>query len=183
MGPEHLCKYRSKSRPVVVIDTREQRPFSFDPECVSVQSGTLGAGDYALLGFEDRIAVERKSMEDFVSTVVGERARFKRELAKLQTYELACVVVEGDLRDVIRGSYRSRAHPNAVFASALAIYTDYGIPVFFCSDREIAARFVMGLLLRFHQRMSSSEGEDVKEEDGLDRQPIACRCESGSNDT
>ena len=160
MGQGPLCKCRSKHKPTVVVDKREQRPYFFDPDSVSVQLGTLSEGDYTILGFEERIAIERKSLEDFVGSVVRERDRFKRELERLRTYELACVVVEADLRDVIRGSYRSRAHPNSIFASALAIYTDYGIPVFFCSDREIAARFVMGLLLRFHQRVMNQERND-----------------------
>jgi len=144
------------------VDSREQAPYRFDPASVAVTRQALPAGDYSVLGMETEIAVERKSLKDFVSTVIHARDRFKRELEKLRAYAVACVVIEADLRDVVLGRYRSRAHPNAILASALAIYVDYGIPVFFCSDREIASRFVMGLLLRYHkekvQRMPEEEG-------------------------
>ncbi len=161
MGQAQPCKHRSSLRAAVVIDTREQLPYAFDPECVTVVRSALPAGDYSLEGYETRVAVERKSLKDFVSTVVLHRDRFKRELEKLREYDLACVVVEADLRDVIQGRYRSRVHPNAIFGSALAIYVDYGIPVLFCSDREIAARFVTGLLLRYRKQMDEARPEGV----------------------
>ncbi|MFH1682040.1 MAG: ERCC4 domain-containing protein [Candidatus Eisenbacteria bacterium] len=135
----------------VVVDSRERAPYHFDPVVVATTKRALPAGDYSLCGCETEIAVERKSLEDFVSTVVYSRDRFKRELERLRGYRLACVIVEGDLRDIVLGRYRSRAHPNAILASALAIYVDYGIPVFFCSDREIASRFVLGMLLRYQK--------------------------------
>jgi hypothetical protein len=71
--------------------------------------------------------VERKTLEDFVSTVIRSRKRFTRELRRLSEYDVACVVVEADLRDILGGPacaakrsgaagrrYRSEPHPNAV---------------------------------------------------------------------
>ena len=159
MASERQAKSHSDPRPVFVVDTREQLPYAFDPECVTVLRCALPAADYSLEGHEDRVGIERKSLNDFVNTVIRERERFKRELEKLREYDLACVVVEADLRDVIRGRYRSQVHPNAILGGAMAIFVDYGIPVLFCSDREIAARFVMGLLLRYRKRIDATTGE------------------------
>lgn len=143
---------RSDGAPItVIIDSREKVPFRFDPGTVATTRRALPEGDYSVLGYETEIAVERKSLEDFVSTMIYARDRFKRELERLRDYRVACVVVEADVRDVVLGRYRSRAHPNAILASALAIYVDFGIPVFFCSDREIASRFVLDLLLRYEK--------------------------------
>ncbi len=104
------------------------------------------------------MAVERKSLEDFVSSVIGNRARFARELRALSGYDLACVVVEGSLEDVVAHRYRAGAHPNSVFGAALSIIVDHGVPVFFCSDRQIACRFVEGLLLRYHRKVAGPCG-------------------------
>ncbi len=122
----------------IIIDTREQEGYSFS--CPSVKK-KLDAGDYSIEGFEDRVAVERKSLEDFVNTMIRGRKRFYKELRSLQDYEHACVVVEGNLRDLLTGRYHSGAHPNALLASAVAITINFGIPVFFCGDRQSACRF------------------------------------------
>lgn len=139
-------------RVVVVVDTREQEPWTFDPERIEVVRRALPAGDYSLAGRERSVAVERKSLEDLVSTVIRRRDRFRRELQQLEHYDFACVVVEAELREVLLGRYRSAAHPSAVLGAVLSIAVDYRVPVFFCSDRQVARLFVDGYLLRIHGR-------------------------------
>lgn len=145
-----------KTKPTVIIDTREQLPYAFADDQFDAVRRALPAGDYSLAGFETRIAVERKTVADLVGTLIRSRARFRRELQKLETYDLACVVVEGHLRDVLDGKYRSQAHPNAVLGSVVAVCVDFQIPIFFCSDRESARRFTEKILLRFHKKVSES---------------------------
>jgi ERCC4-type nuclease len=140
----------------VVIDTREQEPYGFDPSRVVPVRRALPAGDYSLAGRETAVAVERKSLADFVATAVHERERFARELRALATYDFACVVVEGSLEDVLAHRYRSGAHPNAVFGATVSIVVDHEVPVFFCGDRQIARRFVEELLLRYHRKVQSA---------------------------
>jgi DNA excision repair protein ERCC-4 len=135
----------------IVVDTREQTPYAFDSSRVRVVRRALPAGDYSLDGHEGRVAVERKSLEDYVSTVVRARARFAKELRVLAEYELGCVVVEGNVEDVLAHRYRSGAHPNSVFGATLSIIIDYRVPVYFCGDRQLSCRFVEGLLCRYHQ--------------------------------
>ncbi|MBI5546941.1 MAG: ERCC4 domain-containing protein [Deltaproteobacteria bacterium] len=138
----------------VVVDTREQQPYSFDPARVTTARRALPAGDYSIEGYESAMAIERKSLEDFVATVISHRERFARELRVLGEYDFGCIVVEGSLEDVLAQRYRSGAHPNAVLGAALSIIVDHGVAVFFCGDRQLACRFVEGLLCRYHQRMA-----------------------------
>ena len=144
-------------RVTFIVDTREQEPLSFDPECVAVIRRALPAGDYSIEGQEDSVAVERKSLADFVSTVIRGRERFHKELKCLAEYEAACIVVEADLGDIIEGKYTSGAHPNSVLGAAISIIVDFGIPVFFCGDRQLSCRFVEAYLLRFHKRVSRND--------------------------
>jgi len=146
------ARQAGEDRVTIVVDTREQEPYAFDPERVIVTRNALPAGDYSIEGYEDTVAVERKTLEDFVSTVIRSRKRFKRELQRLCGYEFACIVVEADLSDILGGRYRSGAHPNAVLGAAISIVVDFDIPVFFCSDRQAACRFVEGYLIRFHPK-------------------------------
>ncbi len=144
-------------RPVILIDTREQEPLSFDPAAAAVELTALPAGDYSLAGLSDRVAVERKSLDDFASTVIHGRARFAVELKKLRDLEAACVVVEGNLSDILAGRYRGGAHPNSVFGAVVSVIVDGGIPVFFCSDRQIARKFTQEYLLRFWRNSRKTE--------------------------
>lgn len=142
-------------RVTVVVDTREQEPYVFESSCTKVIRRTLKAGDYSIEGHEDSVAVERKTLEDFVSTVTRSRKRFTRELRRLSEYDAACIVVEANLRDILDSRYRSGAHPKAILGTLLSIIVDFGIPVFFCTDRQAACRFVEGFLHRYFRKVSS----------------------------
>jgi len=144
----------SRSEPVVVVvDTREQLPYSFDPHRVAIVRRALPAGDYSLEGHETAVAAERKSLDDYVASVIRARDRFTRELQVLATYRRACVVVEATLEDVIEHRYRAGVHPNAVLGATWSIIVDHGVPVYFCGDRALACRFVEGLLCRYHRQV------------------------------
>ncbi len=144
---------RSNESPVtIVIDSREQEPYSFHSPLVAAVRRALPAGDYSLEGFENEVAVERKSLDDFVGTVVHARSRFQRELQKMASYRAACVVVEGGVTDVLQQRYRGAAHPNAILGSALSIILDYRIPVFFCGNRQAACQFTQSYLLAAQRR-------------------------------
>jgi ERCC4-type nuclease len=132
---------------VIIIDTREQEPYAFGP-AITPQRRALAAGDYSVEGLEGTVAVERKSVDDFVKTVIRERERFARELDKLATYDSACIVVEGSLSDLLEANYRSGAHPNSVLGAAVSIIVDRRVPIYFCGDRQAARTFVEAYLLR-----------------------------------
>ena len=146
-------------RVTLIADSREQEVYAFDPVQVDMVRRALPAGDYSIAGLETRVAVERKSMDDFVSTVIRSRKRFSAELQKLQEMEFACVVVEANLADVFARRYRGGANPASVFGAAISIIVDHGVPVFFCSDRQVACRFTQDYLLRIHQHLL--EGTDA----------------------
>ena len=145
----------SRSNPgpaTIIIDTREQEPYSFDSRLAAAVRRALPAGDYSVQGLEGRVAVERKTLDDFVSTVIHARQRFLDELRKLAEYTAACVVVEAGVADVLLRHYRGEAHPNAVLGNALSIILDFRVPVFFCGNRQAACQFVQAYLLAAHAR-------------------------------
>ena len=147
---------RSSQQPAtIVIDTREQEPYSFDPRLATAVRRALPAGDYSVDGIDVCVAVERKTLDDFVSTVIQNRARFREELRKLAGYRAACVVVEAGLIDVLQKRYRGDAHPNAVLGNALSLILDYRVPVFFCTTRQASCQFVQAYLLGAHARWNS----------------------------
>ncbi|HEY3376256.1 MAG TPA: ERCC4 domain-containing protein [Armatimonadota bacterium] len=140
----------ASNKPIIVVDTREQRPYSFTDDRVgSVVNTALPAGDYSLQGYETRIAIERKSLADYVSTVVHAQDRFSRELSILRSYPRAWIVVEASMDDVLQGRYESEVKPQALFAMTAALQVIYGIEVQFAFDRPTARAWVEELLVQY----------------------------------
>ncbi|WP_437731281.1 ERCC4 domain-containing protein [Sorangium sp. So ce1335] len=142
---------------VVVVDTREQRPWRF-PDDVATVRAALPAEDYSVQGLETRVAIERKELGDFVNACTHERARFIQELERLKAYDLKAIVVEASVLDVAAHAYRSRALPQSSLGSAVAFHIAYGVPVIWAGDRhEEAARIALAMLFRFARKARETE--------------------------
>jgi ERCC4-type nuclease len=129
--------------PRVVIDTREQRPYLF-PRSIS---GTLASGDYSLEGYENRVAIERKSKEDAYGSLGGGRKRFEAEWVRLSQLDYAAVVIESGIPDFLREPPPySEMHPRAALCTLLAWSIKYRVPVWFAGDRQHAKALVLRLL-------------------------------------
>lgn len=136
------------AKPVpVVVDTREQRPWDLSAAFFEVEVATLRTGDYTVRGLEDRLALERKSLGDFVQTVTRDWLRFRKELYRLAGFDVAAVVVEADVADVLAHRYESDADPAAVLGRANGILLDHGVPVLWWGPRAacvpMAERFLL----------------------------------------
>lgn len=110
----------------------------------------MDTGDYSIEGLEDKVTVERKSLNDFVNSVIPGRGwkRFQKELQRMQEFEKSCIIVEGDWLDICDGQYRSELHPNSLQGFVIRILVDYGIPIFFVSTFEHGKLFVEKWLWR-----------------------------------
>ena len=142
----------------IVIDTREQRPFSFGRWEVESQRGTLQTGDYSLAGFEDRVAIERKSVDDLIACFMGaNRERFERELSRARDYDLFAVVVEAGLTDIGRGRYKSNMSPHAALQSLTAFFVRYSVPFMCCGSRRAAEYMTYSLLAKYLYELEKQE--------------------------
>ena len=140
----------------IIVDTREQRPWSFQPEEFAVIKRGLPAGDYSIVGLENRVAIERKSLGDFVQTVISEWLRFRKELNRLGGYDFAAVVVECNIKDIFDHAYDSTAQPASVLARAAEITIDHAIPVTFAGDHLLAGQFAARMLKLAWKRWGSN---------------------------
>ncbi len=134
----------------LIVDTREQLPFEFTHERykdATLQKGTLSIGDYSVFGFENSVAVERKSLPDLVGCLGRDRERFERELQRARGLDSFCVVVEASWLDLARGEYRSQLNPHAACQSVMSFSARYGISFLFAGSRT-AAEYVVYSFLR-----------------------------------
>lgn len=162
---EKTSRSRSRSRnappplPPIVVDTREQRPYEFSDSL----RGTLGAGDYSLVGCETRVAIERKSLPDACGSIGAHRARFLREWERLAALEYAAVVIEASLPQILTSPpIWTGVHPRSVVSTYLAWSVRFGVPVIFAGDRlhaQAAVKKLLQMWWRYHGSRSGS-GEE-----------------------
>jgi ERCC4-type nuclease len=130
----------------LITDTREKLPYSFR---TPTEQRALPIGDYSISGLENRISIERKSLDDLVACLTQERERFERELFKGRALDYFALVIEGSLSDLVEKRYRSEALPKSVIQSLLAFSVRYRLPVFFCETRAFAEKVTESLLLKY----------------------------------
>ena len=134
----------------ILIDTREQAPYRFTNYDVTPEVVGLPVGDYSLPGFQDRVSIERKSLEDLIGCLMGSnRERFERELYKARHYDLFAVVIEAPLSAVSQGEYRSEMRPHAALQSILTFQVRYKVAFVWAGNRAGAEYVTHGLLSKY----------------------------------
>ena len=139
---------------IILVDHREKRPYNFPG--VETEEAHLETGDYTVKGFEDRFAVERKSIDDLTKSVGADRSRFEAEIRRAQTMDEFVVMIDGTRSQVAAGDYYSKIHPNAVLGTVQKWPWRYNILEFeWAGDRERAAQETLRLLDRWYLKAAS----------------------------
>ncbi len=107
----------------IVIDTREQTPWTFlkakvRPDTVRKM---LKVGDYSVEGFEKQITIERKSLNDMFGTYSDRLAQFTRKLQEMRVYRYKVIVIECNATAFMKGPryYRSTKLPARKYAEMI----------------------------------------------------------------
>lgn len=134
---------KTSERYHVAVDTREQRPYGFEDTIRK----KLDAGDYSVCGYENRIAIERKSLEDWINTILRGRERFAREIERLKEYDFAAIVIEATPAEIMAGQYRADIRPSALLALTADLVIRFRpINVILGGSRPGAAALTLALL-------------------------------------
>lgn len=164
----------------VVCDTREQAPYSFaGASCyagTTVEPGSLSTGDYSLKGLEHLVAVERKSLPDFVACLGRERDRFVRELERGRGLECFAVVVEGDFASLAHHDYRGQLDAHSACQSVASFVARMGIPVLFAGSRAGGQYAVWSILRQYLQ----GKRHELKAVEASIRAPAPQACHAGA---
>jgi DNA excision repair protein ERCC-4 len=131
----------------VLVDSRERTPPAIDLLLPTMRA-TLQTGDYSVLGLEQLVRVERKSLQDLVMCVGRERERFDRCIERLRHFPLAVIVIEAKESAVELKQYRGEVSPNAVLGSVHA-WRAKGINIDWAGDPQTAAIHISRTLFAF----------------------------------
>ena len=134
---------------ILIEDSREQKGYGSEglfktPHVVR----SLECGDYSVLGSESLVSIERKSLSDLLSSLTTDRTRFETELKRAKLLHRFFVVCETCPEEILRGDYRSKANPVAVWETLAAFMIRYSC-FLFAQDRRYAARLVESLLQKY----------------------------------
>jgi ERCC4-related helicase/ERCC4-type nuclease len=113
---------------------------------ITTRLETLAVGDYVL---SDRVVIERKAVEDFLSTLVGgDRSLFEQVRNAARNYSRPVVIIEGD------GLYERRnVHPNAIRGALASLAIDYGASILQTRD-ETETTDLLEIIARREQEES-----------------------------
>lgn len=133
----------------IYVDTREQKPIDFS---MQTQVKKLDFGDYCLgdLEISGKTFIERKSLKDFIGTLVAGYDRFCREIERAAEDESAIVVVvENDLATCLKFNYLSyisrntKVNPDFVFHKVRSLMSMYkNVQFLFVDDRKESSRVI-----------------------------------------
>ena len=122
----------------VYVDSREMRSEVVKKlyEKANVRVGNFNA-DYVV---SDRVAIERKTTDDFVDSIIDRRL-FDQLIELKKHYLKPILIVEGD------GIYK-RLNPSAIRGALATVIVDFGVPVIFTKSPEETAEFIISLARR-----------------------------------
>ena len=139
----------------IIVDTREKTPFMFTSisPAPEVTRATLQTGDYSLSRYQTKIAIERKSLTDFLGSVGSGRARFVRELERGADMDFFAIVIEASWPDIIAEikANHPKMSSKSVYASCIAWNIRYGIHVYPCPSRGFAEVTTFRILQRYYE--------------------------------
>ncbi len=125
----------------VFVDSREREMGKLLEACgMEVTLQNLEVGDYVI---SDRVAIERKTAQDFVASIIDPERNLFRQLTDLsRTYERPVLILEG------RDLYTRAVNPNSIRGALAAVAVDYGIPIIPTEDQNETAQIIAVLAAR-----------------------------------
>jgi len=137
------------SLPTILVDTREQMPYTFrsSERCAGFETAALPYGDYTIKGRIDLVVVERKnSIEEIYSNLFTNFERFERELEKMQASKFRYIVVEDYYSSVFSNRF-TKIKGSTILDRMLSTSMKFNVPIILAGTREYGHSITRSLLL------------------------------------
>jgi ERCC4-type nuclease len=149
----------------IIIDTREQLPLFQNWKGLNIVKKSLSYGDYSIVGFENQISIERKTLADFVACCGNQRDRFLKEIQRYK--ENGCkfcgLVIEATFQDILYGHWLSNISVITVMSVINHLEIDFNFHFFYDSNRKNIEYWI---LTRFRRFYNNQRGENSFELSG-----------------
>jgi ERCC4-type nuclease len=138
---------------VALVDTREQNPFDFSRFAgwfSGIEKRALVLGDYSVAGLEDVCIVERKGLNDLIHSFTVERSVFIDRLRRMSSYPHRLLVVTAALSQIKSPHPDSRANPNRIVQSLIAVLAGLRVPFVTTENHELGEEIIASYLYQVH---------------------------------
>lgn len=141
----------------IIIDKQEKRlgirGYNFKtikPDPPLTVRAHLKTGDYSIKGLEGQVCVERKSINDFFSSVGRHRKRFEKEFQRMSEMQYAALILEFDFKTLfLNPPSRSKMNVKAAFRTAISWSVKYNVCIFPMWNREAAQKTTFLILKKY----------------------------------
>ena len=142
-GQESLVDWAEadKERNKIYVDPRERGMAKLlEGRGAEVTLKNLEVGDYVV---SDRVAIERKTAQDFVASIIDPERNLFRQIADLaRSYERPVLILEG------RDLYSRQVSASSIQGALTSVAVDYGVPIIPTEDQEDTASVITMLAAR-----------------------------------
>jgi ERCC4-type nuclease len=140
-------------RGVVLVDTREQRPFDFSRFTgwfSGIENRALALGDYSIAGLEDVCSVERKDLDDLIHSFTAERSVFVDRLRRMSSKPHRLLVVTAAFSEIKSLYPHLATNPNWIVQSLIALLAGLHVPFVTTENHELGEEIVASYLYQVH---------------------------------
>jgi ERCC4-type nuclease len=130
-------KVKSVEKSKIVVDNRERNSLVVSElmkKGYEIEWKQLAVGDY----FVNGVAIERKTVSDFKSSIVNKR--IIQQLLELKQYPKSFLIVEGIIEDDVYSS--NGLHENAFRGFLLSVVLEFGVGVIYTYDAKDTAKYI-----------------------------------------
>jgi len=140
----YLKKKKIPKQFIILVDDREKKAWDLP---YKVEKNRLKVGDYSIKGFEDIVAIEKKSgLPELLNDLAnGYRPTFERFLKRLSEYPVKVIVVEDTLSELSvsralmyvkkKSRGKSRLTSRTIYYWCSDIALKYNIPIIFIGKK------------------------------------------------
>jgi ERCC4-related helicase len=132
---------KEEIKPLIYVDHREAKSGvtrELSKLNVEIETTTLSVADYQI---SQELAVERKSTQDFVKSVIDKRL-YKQAMDLVENFNKPVIILEGE------NLYASGLHPNAIRGALASLAVDFTIPIIPTRSPEDTGAMLYRLALR-----------------------------------
>lgn len=137
-------KEKACEKPKIIIDYREKNsllPSELFSLGIDTEFRNLKVADYII----NNVAIERKTVKDFFSSVINKR--LFRQLEEIKQYSKFLLIIEGIEEQDLYNDEKDGMNENAVRGVLLSILLKYNVPIMLTKDEKDTAKF-MNILAR-----------------------------------
>lgn len=127
----------------IIVDYREKSSLVISELIhlgLEIEFRELKVADYLV----NNIAIERKTVSDFISSMIG--GRIKHQLEEIQQYENRLLIIEGiEEQELYNDDNEEGVNANAIRGFLLSISLKHKTPIIFTKNEEDTAKFIFVL--------------------------------------